>query len=262
MPPSDVTMGFLDPSKDMQLLAWLATVVTAVIGIRVFYQANQWKKADAAKDFVSSMHDNVYAARAIETLDWFYSIRVNDNKEDAINKNNCNESDKELTRLIVDLEEVIKILDRATRLGADQFTKKSAIGISGAEVVNNSDEDRNLRGFISALTAPEYDSLLAFDWFFYYIDRMEQNIRGKLFDFENVRFVFIPYYLRITQTPARKQKFDDFAKSRQYKLSRYFWERYNELDLDEVAKLNSLNYSSYLRRKATKAIDCFSSLFS
>jgi hypothetical protein len=70
----------------------------------------------------------------------------------------------------------------------------------------------------------ERDVLECFDWFFYYIDRMEQNIRDGLFSFDSVKYIFLPYYEKVA---ANRAVFDEFALSRRYLLAPRFWKRFD-----------------------------------
>jgi hypothetical protein len=70
----------------------------------------------------------------------------------------------------------------------------------------------------------ERQVLLCFDWLFYYIDRMEQNIRDDLFSFDRVKYIFLPYYETISKD---RGTFDKFAVDRRYLLARHFWRRFD-----------------------------------
>jgi hypothetical protein len=73
------------------------------------------------------------------------------------------------------------------------------------------------------LTKQEIEVLRNIDWFFYYIDRMEQNVRNKFFDFDHVKWIFLPYYLKLKNDLGI---FDLFAKKRHYVLAPFFWRRF------------------------------------
>lgn len=71
-----------------------------------------------------------------------------------------------------------------------------------------------------------------FDWLFYFIDRMEQNIVNKLFEFDDVKYVFLPYFAKITENKKITQTYIDFMEKRFYYLALTFWKRYlNDTEL-------------------------------
>lgn len=69
----------------------------------------------------------------------------------------------------------------------------------------------------------EKDILDCFDWLFYYIDRTEQHIIDGLFRFDNVKYIFFPYYKKIYQ---HKSLYEDFMKDRCYFLAPNFLKRF------------------------------------
>jgi hypothetical protein len=69
----------------------------------------------------------------------------------------------------------------------------------------------------------EHYILECFDWFFYHIDRTEQHIADGLFLFENVKFIFFPYYKKIRK---HKGVYENFMKKRYYFLAPDFWGRF------------------------------------
>lgn len=62
-----------------------------------------------------------------------------------------------------------------------------------------------------------------FDWFFYYVDRIEHYIQTGLIDFRDVAPVFKPYFKIVEKHRAA---FDAFAKLHDYELIGAFWGRY------------------------------------
>ncbi len=79
----------------------------------------------------------------------------------------------------------------------------------------------------------EHYVLQCFDWLFYYIDRMEQNIQDGLFPFDSVKYIFLSYY----ETVARDRgTFDKFAADRRYLLAPEFWKRF---DTDDFWKMSA-----------------------
>lgn len=80
----------------------------------------------------------------------------------------------------------------------------------------------------------EHYVLQCFDWLFYYVDRMEQNIQDGLFPFDSVKYTFLSYY----ETVARDRgTFDKFAADRRYLLAPKFWKRF---DADDFWKSSSV----------------------
>ena len=69
----------------------------------------------------------------------------------------------------------------------------------------------------------EHYILDCFDWFFYYIDRTEQHIVDGLFLFDNVKYIFYPYYRKIYQN---KELYLLFMKERYYLLAPDFFKRF------------------------------------
>lgn len=62
-----------------------------------------------------------------------------------------------------------------------------------------------------------------FDWFFYYVDRIEHYIRTGLIDFADVGPIFKPYSKKIA---ARRKVYEDFWMERQYEFVGEFLKRY------------------------------------
>lgn len=71
----------------------------------------------------------------------------------------------------------------------------------------------------------EHYILDCFDWFFYYIDRSEQHIVDGLFLFDNVKYIFFPYFKKIYQN---KELYETFMKERCYLLAPNFWKRFEK----------------------------------
>jgi hypothetical protein len=63
----------------------------------------------------------------------------------------------------------------------------------------------------------------AFDWFFYYIDRIELYIETGLIEFIDVRTVFKTYATKIQRDI---QVYESFIHEREYELAPRFWRRY------------------------------------
>jgi hypothetical protein len=62
-----------------------------------------------------------------------------------------------------------------------------------------------------------------FDWFFYYVDRIEHYIETGLIEFIDVASIFKPYILVLRKSPAT---YDQFVATRGYELVPRFLARY------------------------------------
>ena len=114
----------------------------------------------------------------------------------------------------------ILMLDWYVIKKVDKFDIKRIIMIKYEEVL----------AAIPKIAKKEYNDqeqyiLDCFDWFFYYIDRAEQNILDGLFRFENIKFVFYPYYKKIA---LNRDLYELFTKERCYLLASKFWKRFEE----------------------------------
>ena len=69
----------------------------------------------------------------------------------------------------------------------------------------------------------EQDIAYCFDWFFYFVDRIEHYIRTDLIKFEDVEDVFRPYSEKVKE---HEQVFETFMNKHSYKLANAFWKRY------------------------------------
>ena len=64
-----------------------------------------------------------------------------------------------------------------------------------------------------------------FDWFFYYVNRIQHYIDRRVISFDDVRSVFIPYARKIGR---HRDIYNKFIISRQYELAPKFWGQYQE----------------------------------
>jgi hypothetical protein len=69
----------------------------------------------------------------------------------------------------------------------------------------------------------EQDIIYCFDWFFYFINRIEHYIRTELIKFEDVEDVFNIYGEKIKQN---EQVFENFMQVHSYRLAVDFWKRH------------------------------------
>ncbi|MGE0635795.1 MAG: hypothetical protein AB7G44_07265 [Bacteroidia bacterium] len=114
----------------------------------------------------------------------------------------------------------ILMLDWFTCHRIHDFSQKEATTIDYKDVLETLPKVRNPNP-----GEKELYILDCFDWFFYYIDRLEQYIRDGLINFDNVRHIFFPYYEKITNN---KNTYDAFMEARLYKLAPEFWARYHK----------------------------------
>jgi hypothetical protein len=91
------------------------------------------------------------------------------------------------------------------------------------EIINVVEKFTKNDGSAKKFTKEEIDLLRDIDWFFYYIDRIEQSIRNKFFYFNHVQWIFIPYYFKIK---GDMEVFDSFSEKKGYFLAPLFWRRY------------------------------------
>jgi hypothetical protein len=82
-------------------------------------------------------------------------------------------------------------------------------------LVCSSDED--------VLNDSQHHILHCLDWLFYYVDRMEQNIRDGFFEFDNVKYIFLPYYEKISK---HRNVFNKFSVKHRYLLVPDFLEAF------------------------------------
>jgi hypothetical protein len=75
----------------------------------------------------------------------------------------------------------------------------------------------------SECSVVEQDIVYCFDWFFYFIDRIEHYVRTKLIEFADVEDVFRGYAGKIRQ---HEEVYDAFMKVHGYNLASAFWKRY------------------------------------
>lgn len=80
-------------------------------------------------------------------------------------------------------------------------------------------------------TPEEHEIMECFDWFFYFIDRIEQGVQEELICFENVKYIFWPYFKKIRKD---KEIYYAFMEARNYILAQRFWDRYrNDREFSE-----------------------------
>jgi hypothetical protein len=112
----------------------------------------------------------------------------------------------------------ISMLDWFVIDKTDNYDKKRVTEIKYSEVL----------AAIPKISSKSYDDkehyiLECFDWFFYFIDRAEQHINDGLFLFDNVKYVFFPYYKKIKKD---MNLYELFMQERCYLLAPNFWKRF------------------------------------
>jgi len=167
-------------------LQFWATVI-GVVGVSVaalkaladLRENLRWKRANAAREFLTEIHQHERASTAVMMMDW-------------------HESEHEY-KISQTLTKEISYQDVLAALAKDQ---KKCTG-------KQNEVDRFIRD--------------CFDWFFYYVGRIEHAISIKLIKFEDVAPVFRPYAKIIGSNPEMYRSFMD---SHDYDLARKFWDRY------------------------------------
>jgi hypothetical protein len=81
----------------------------------------------------------------------------------------------------------------------------------------------------------------AFDWFFYYVDRIQHYIDRELIQYEDVRSVFKPYARKIGQ---HHDLYDKFLSSHDYDLARKFFQKFPEYHQMNEAAANKARSAS------------------
>jgi len=99
-----------------------------------------------------------------------------------------------------------------------KFEEKPAVEISYAKDVIPA-----LRKRYSECSEVDQDVVYCFDWFFYFIDRIEHYITTNLIQFADVEDVFRQYSQKIRDD---RQVYEDFMKAHGYTLAIAFWRRY------------------------------------
>lgn len=188
-----VAIGYMEAMQDVkdwaQLLLWAASIAAAVYG--VFNGLRQWREN------TNQRQADLRWKQANKTHELLTQIHASEHAKHAITMLDwfaCShdyEIEKDKPKLAISYEEVLAALRKEQRELED-----------GKEL------------FI-------FDS---FDWFFYYVDRIEHYIRRGLVTFEDVEAVFLPYAKKIAK---HRRVYEAFLRSRDYDLAVGFWGRYN-----------------------------------
>jgi hypothetical protein len=181
-----------------QLLSWIiamiAAIVTAKVAISNLKKSIEerrvdilWKRANAANEFIHEMHENKQSAAAVSMLDWFRVDKLEIYQTNKISR--------------ISYTEILKAIEK--------FCDN-----------NHSSKERD-----NNYSPNERYILECFDWFFSYIDRIEQHIKEGLFLYSHVKPIFFPYYLKISEN---RNVYNEFMKLRNYTLAIKFWERFEK----------------------------------
>lgn len=154
----------------------LLAAIKAMVDLR---ENLRWKRANAAKDFLSEIHDHHLASQAVTMLDWYDSRHDYEIKDHG--------------KLTISYKKVLSSLKKDQKQYLDEV-------------------DTFVRD--------------CFDWFFYYIDRIEHYISIKLIRFEDVGPVFKPY-VKLIERGKDKATFVKFMNGHEYELAVKFWQRYS-----------------------------------
>jgi hypothetical protein len=171
---------------------WLQTsvVILGVVGgliaaVKALFDLREnlrWKRANAAREFLTEIHEHPRASTAVMMLDWYesehdYDIKPNQTVE-------------------ISYEQVLTALKRE---------QKECKG-----------KEREVDRFIRD----------CFDWFFYFVGRIERYIEIKLIRFDDVAPVFKPYAEIING--SKKEIYYQFMNRHHYESALKFWERYEK----------------------------------
>jgi hypothetical protein len=142
----------------------------------------RWKRANAAREFLTEIHQHPRASTAVMMLDWYESEHEYDIKP---------EHPKEIS-----YDRVLEALKKE---------QKHCRGEDG-------EVDRFVRD--------------CFDWFFYFVGRIERYMEIKLIKLEDVAPVFKPYAEIINGRD--KETYYHFMNMHQYESAAKFWGRYEK----------------------------------
>jgi hypothetical protein len=169
----------------------LSVVILGVVGgliaaIKALFDLREnlrWKRANAAREFLTEIHRHPRASTAVMMMDWCdsgheYEIKPNQTEE-------------------ISYDRVLESL------------KKEQKDCGG--------KDKEVERFIRD----------CFDWFFYFVGRIERYIEINLIKFEDVAPVFSPY-AKIINAKENKHTYSEFMKSHEYGLAAKFWKRYEK----------------------------------
>jgi hypothetical protein len=166
-------------------------LIAAVKALFDFRENLLWKRANAARESITEIHQHPRASTAVTMMDWV------DSKHDYEIKD--------------DVTKTISYEDILAALNKKQI-----------DCIN--EDERFIRD--------------CFDWFFYFIGRIERYMEIKLMKFEDVEPIFRPYARIISGKHAHI--YQKFMRRHEYGPALQFWERYKGLkpfvdDSEEVA---------------------------
>jgi hypothetical protein len=168
-------------------------LIAAVKALYDFRESLLWKRANAAREFLTEIHQHARASAAVMMMDWYeseheYKLKPEDDKPVEIS-----------------YDDVLAALKK---------------------------EQKDCRG-----SASERDRFIrdCFDWFFYFVGRIERYMEIKLMKFEDVEPIFRPYARIINGEHA--PIYQRFMRLHEYESALQFWERYKDLKpfVEEVA---------------------------
>lgn len=183
--------------SQVQFVGWCLTVIVGAIGaykgIRELQMSTEarrtelrWKKAAVARDLLSEIHHGFYSSAAVQMFDWWGCTRNYSVKRDGI------------------------VLVTAA-------AEKGTIEIA-------TDDIR------AALSRPAHQQISekeifirdCFDWFFYYVDRIDQYVLNGLVTIEDVAAVFNPYSKLVVR---ERELFEAFMNQHEYHFAIHFFRR-------------------------------------
>ncbi|HXH37624.1 MAG TPA: hypothetical protein VNN08_03275 [Thermoanaerobaculia bacterium] len=184
-------------TSQVQIVVWCLTLVVGGIGaykgireLRMSTEARttelRWKQAAVARDLLSEIHHGFYSSSAVQMFDWWCCTRCYTVKHDGI-------------VLVPDAGEngLIEIATDDVRAALSRPTHQQ---IGEKEI------------FIRD----------CFDWFFYYVDRIDQYVLNGLVTIEDVAAVFNPYSKLVS---GERALFEGFMKQHEYHYAVHFFRR-------------------------------------
>ena len=183
--------------SQVQIVVWCLTLVVGAIGaykgIRELQMSTKarktelrWKRAAVARDLLSEIHHGFYSSSAVQMFDWWDCTRYYSVKHDGI-------------LLVSDAGEKGMIEIRTDDIRA-ALSRPANQQIGEKEI------------FIRD----------CFDWFFYYVDRIDQYVLNGLVTIEDVAAVFNPYSKLVVR---ERELFESFMKQHEYHYAVHFFRR-------------------------------------
>jgi len=184
--------------SQVQIVVWALTIVVGGIGaykgIRELQMSTEsrktelrWKQAAVARDLLGEIHHGFYSSAAVQMFDWWDCTRNYSVKHDGI-------------VLVSDAGEKGLI-----EIATDDI--RAALALPMHQQINEKEI------FIRD----------CFDWFFYYVDRIDQYVLNGLVTIEDVAAVFNHYSMLVLR---ERELFEAFMKQHEYHYAVHFFRRH------------------------------------